>query len=91
MTIQPKLYVSTSSPEHPSPTERAVLTVELRSVYGRPLAYPSGPRSMLIAEQLLGQATLSLAHLITLEQLGFDVRDVLGRDWRGVLTGRVRI
>lgn len=89
--METKLYACGGDGTHEELPPRAMITVELRSVYGRPIAYPSGPRSECVAHKLLGMKTLSLSHLEALEELGFEVRDALGRDWRKVLSGGIRI
>tara|TARA_R110000796_G_scaffold3509_1_gene13651 strand:+ start:1303 stop:1518 length:216 start_codon:yes stop_codon:yes gene_type:complete len=50
-----------------------ILTVELKSIYGRDLIYPACDQSQLMAE-LLNVKTLSLFHIRKLRRLGYEFR-----------------
>ena len=52
--------------------EQATVTVTIRSLYGRPVAYPACPRAELFAE-LQGTKTLTKEALAVIERLGFQV------------------
>jgi len=59
------------------------ITIEVRSVYGQPKAYPVCRKAETFA-RLTGCKTLTRAALLGAQQLGFEIISIANADWRGV-------
>lgn len=58
-----------------------LVLIDLRSVYGRTVAYPANDQAARVAA-IAGTKTLNRTDLLLATGLDLDVRDVHNRDWR---------
>lgn len=59
------------------------VTIEVRSVYGAPKAYPACDRACAFA-RIAGTTTLTGATLREIAGMGFEIISRANADWRGV-------